>query len=539
MAPIERKILWADDEIELLRPHILFLEEKGYRVTPVSNGDDAVACAAREKFDAVLLDETMPGRGGLETLEAIKERDPSLPVVLVTKNEAESLMDEAIGRRISDYLLKPVRPTQIFLALKRLLDGDRLHETRLARDYVAELAKARAEAGVAVDWRRWIEIHLRSAQWDVELDAAGDPGLRQAHADQRRELNVEFCQYVESTYEKWVRPGVRPGAGTADGGNGDAVPAGTRPPMSVDVIERWVMPHLRAGKRVTLVIIDCMRLDQWLTVEPILRQFFDITLDHQISILPTATPYSRNAIFSGLFPDEIQKEFPEYWQEISGDERSKNRYERQLLEKLLERHDISTAPGLKYIKISNTEEASHVRRNVVTFQNIPLVAMVFNFLDMLTHGRSESDLLRELAPDESAFRSVMRSWFSHSALFESLRWLSKQDSVVVITTDHGAVLSRRSSLVYGNRETSTNLRFKFGGNLGCDTRAAVHVKDPTRFRLPADSLNKHYIVAKEDFYFVYPTKFHEYEGRYRGSFQHGGISLDEMILPVATLLPRG
>jgi hypothetical protein len=210
-----------------------------------------------------------------------------------------------------------------------------------------------------------------------------------------------------------------------------------------------------------------------------------------------------------------------------------------LLEKLLERHEVSTAPGLKYIKVSNADEASHVRRNVVTFQNIPLVAMVFNFLDMLTHGRSESDLLRELAPDESAFRSVMRSWFNHSALFESLRWLSKQDGVVVITTDHGAVLSRRSSLVYGNRETSTNLRFKFGGNLGCDPRAAAHVKDPSRFRLPADSMNKHYIVAKEDFYFIYPTKFHEYESRYRGSFQHGGISLDEMILPVATLVPRG
>ncbi|HEU4724323.1 MAG TPA: bifunctional response regulator/alkaline phosphatase family protein [Candidatus Eisenbacteria bacterium] len=524
MAPNERKILWADDEIELLRAHILFLEEKGYRVTPVSNGEDALASTLREKFDAVLLDESMPGKGGLETLESIKEHDPGLPVILVTKNEAESLMDEAIGRRISDYLLKPVRPMQIFLALKRLLDGDRLHETRLARDYVAELARARAEAGPAPDWRRWIEIHSRSAQWDVELDAAGDAGLRQAHADQRREMNVEFCQYVEANYESWTRAG-------AD--------AAERPPLSVDVVERWVAPHLKAGKRVTLVVIDCMRLDQWLTVEPILRPYFDIALDHQISILPTATPYSRNAIFSGLFPDEIQKQFPEFWQEISADERSKNRFERQLLEKLLERLSISVAPGLKYLKVSNVEEASHVRRNVVTFQNIPLVAMVFNFLDMLTHGRSESDLLKELAPDESAFRSVMRSWFNHSALFDALKWLSKQDGVVIVTTDHGAVLSRRSSLVYGNRETSTNLRFKYGVNLGCDARAAVHVKDPTRFRLPADALNKHYIVAKEDFYFIYPTKFHEYENRYRGSFQHGGISLDEMILPVATLTPRG
>jgi CheY-like chemotaxis protein len=522
MPPTERKVLWADDEIDLLRAHILYLEEKGYRVTPVSNGDDAVACAAREKFDAVLLDESMPGRGGLETLEAIKERDPSIPVLLVTKNEAEALMDEAIGRRISDYLLKPVRPNQVFLALKRLLDADRLQESRIARDYVAELARMRAEAGPTPDWRRWIEIQGRSAQWDLELDVAGDRGLQQAQADQRRELNVEFCQYVEATYDSWVRPG-----------------AADRPPLSVDVIERWVAPHLREGKRVTFIVIDCMRLDHWLTVEPLIRPYFDIALDHQISILPTATPYSRNAIFAGLFPDEIQTKFPEYWQEVSGNERSKNRFERQLLERQLERLGVSVAPGLKYLKVSNAEEASHVRRNVVTFQNIPLVAMVFNFLDMLTHGRSESDLLKELAPDESAFRSVMRSWFAHSALFDSLKWLAKQDSVVVVTTDHGAVLSRRSALVYGNRETSTNLRFKFGTNLGCDARQAMHVKDPTRLRLPADALNKHYIVAKEDFYFVYPTKFHEYESRYRGSFQHGGISLDEMILPVATLTPRG
>jgi CheY-like chemotaxis protein len=329
MAATERKILWADDEIEHLRPHILFLEEKGYRVTPVTNGDDAVACAGREKFDAVLLDESMPGRGGLETLEAIKEHDPGIPVLLVTKNEAESLMDEAIGRRISDYLLKPVRPNQVFLALKRVLDADRLQESRVARDYVAELARMRAESGATPDWRRWIEIHGRSAQWDLELDAAGDPGLRQAQADQRRELNVEFCQYVEGAYAGWVVP--------------DAV---DRPPLSVDVIERWVAPHLRAGKRVTFLVIDCMRLDQWLAVEPLIRPHFDVVLNHQISILPTATPYARNAIFAGLFPDDIQKQFPEYWQEVSGNERSKNRYERQLLERQLDRLGVSVSPGL-------------------------------------------------------------------------------------------------------------------------------------------------------------------------------------------------
>ena len=515
-----RKVLWADDEIDLLKPHILLLEERGFLVTPVSNGNDAVACAAREKFDVVLLDESMPGMGGLATLEAIKERDPAIPIVLVTKNEAESLMNEAIGRRIDDYLLKPVRPAQIYLALKRLLEADRLQESQRARNYVAELARLRMDSSEGLDWRGWIDLYARSAQWDVELDQVDDVGLKQAQADQRRELNVEFSSYVESRYESWVR-----------GSDG--------PPLSTKVVERWVAPHLRAGKRVFLLVIDCMRLDQWLTIEPLVRPHFDIELEHQISILPSATPYSRNAIFSGLLPDEIHRQLPEFWQEASLDERSKNRYERQLLDLQLKRLDVKLPSGLKYLKVYNADEASHIRRNIVTYQSIPLVAIVFNFLDMLTHGRSESDLLKELAPDESAFRSVMRSWFLHSALFDALKWMAKQDVVVVVTTDHGAVLSRRSALVYGNRETSTNLRFKFGSNLGCDPKQAVHLKEPGRFRLPSDTLNKQYIIAKEDFYFVYPTKFHEYEGKYRGSFQHGGISLEEMVLPVATLLPRG
>src|SRR5262245_22830569 len=517
----DRKILWADDEIDLLKPHILFLESKGYRVTSVSNGTDAVACAAREKFDLVLLDESMPGLGGLATLEAIKERDPLVPVVLVTKNEAESLMDEAIGKRIDDYLIKPVRPTQIFLALKRLLESDRLQDSQRARDYVAELSRLRAEPTGGLDWRGWVDLYARGAQWDVELDKVEDDGLKQAHQDQRRELNVEFSQYVESSYASWV-------AGSE-----------TRPPLSTDVLSRWVAPHLIEKRRVYFILVDCMRLDQWLTVEPLVRELFEVSVDYHVSILPTATPYSRNAIFAGLFPDQIQKQHPEYWHEGPGDERSKNRYERQLLEVQLRKLGIELGTPPKYIKIYNAEEANNVRRNVVTFQTIPFVALVFNFLDMLTHGRSESDLLRELAPDESAFRSVMRSWFLHSSLFDALKWMAKQECVVVLTTDHGAILSRRSALVYGNRETSTNLRFKFGSNLACDPKFAVQVKDPSRFRLPADAMNKSYIVAKEDFYFVYPTKFHEYENKYRGSFQHGGISLEEMILPTVTLTPRG
>src|SRR2546428_6121668 len=288
----------------------------------------------------------MPGLGGLATLEAIKERDPLVPVVLVTKNEADSLMAEAIGKHIADSLIKPVRPTQIFLALRRLLEADRLQDSQRARGYVAEQARLRAESTGGLDWRGWIDLYARSAQWDVELDQVDDEGLKQAQADQRRELNVEFSSYVESHYQSWV-------------GGGDG------PPMSSNVVERWVAPHLREGGRVFLLVIDCMRLDQWLTVEPLLRPYFDIDLRHQVSILPSATPYSRNAIFSGLLPDEIQPDHPNYWQEASTDERSKNRFERQLLDLQLARLDIKLPSGLKYVKIYNAEEASHVRRNIV------------------------------------------------------------------------------------------------------------------------------------------------------------------------------
>ena len=333
MASQDRKILWADDEIDLLKPHILLLESKGYRVTSVSNGNDAVTCATREKFDVVLLDESMPGLGGLATLEAIKEHDPLVPIVLVTKNEAESLMDEAIGKRIDDYLIKPVRPTQIFLALKRLLEADRLQDGQRARDYVAELSRLRAESTGGLDWRGWVDLYARSAQWDVELDKVEDDGLKQAHQDQRRELNVEFGQYVESAYASWVDP---------------ATKVEDRPPLSPDVLERWVAPHLREKRRVYFILVDCMRLDQWLTIEPLLRELFDVAVDHHISILPTATPYSRNAIFAGLYPDAIMKEHPEFWNEGPGDERSKNRFEKPLLEQNLVRMGIElTSPDVE------------------------------------------------------------------------------------------------------------------------------------------------------------------------------------------------
>jgi CheY-like chemotaxis protein len=513
-----RRILWADDEIEMLRPHILFLEQKGFAVTPVPNGEDALGELSRGRFDVVLLDEMMPGLGGLETLNAIKSRDIGVPVILVTKSEEESLMNEAIGRHISDYLIKPVNPSQVFLACKRVLETQRLQDSRHKQDYVAEMQRWQQLNLRSLDVAGWMQLAVDCARWDVGFDGAPEQGLEQAHADFRRGLNVEFGRFVEENYPRWVR-----------GGEG-------RPMLSTDVVKSAVVPPLRDGRRVVMIVIDCMRLDQWFTLEPLLEELFELERNYYVSILPTATPYSRNAIFSGLLPAELWKQHPEMWQEGGPQERTRNRFERQLLDLQLQSLGLTITP--KYSKIYDNDEAHQLRRQIATFAGVPLVALVFNFLDILAHGRSESDILQELAPDEAAFRAVMKAWFVHSPLYDIFRALATQDVTVVLTTDHGAVLGRRAALVYGNRDTSTNLRYKWGVNLNSDAKQAVILRKPMDFMLPDDGVNKNYLIAREDFYFVYPTRFHEFERQFRGSFQHGGISLEEMMLPLVTLTPR-
>ncbi|TMQ50016.1 MAG: bifunctional response regulator/alkaline phosphatase family protein [Candidatus Eisenbacteria bacterium] len=515
-----RRILWADDEIDLLRPHIKFLEQKGFSVTPVPNGEDALAELARGRFDVVLLDEMMPGLGGLETLDQIKSRDLGLPVILVTKSEEETLMNEAIGRHITDYLIKPVNPSQVFIACKRVFDAQRLQESQRTRDYVSEMQRWQALDLRALDSEGWINLAVEVARWDVRFDEMSDDGLKQAHGDFRRGLNIEFGRFIEEHYSGWVH------GRTA------------RPTLSTDVVRQAIVPHLQQGRRVVFIIIDCMRLDQWFALEPLLESLFELRREHYFSILPTATPYSRNAIFSGLLPAELRQRHPDLWQETNPEERTKNRYERQLLDHQLERLHSAPERGTKYLKIYDADEAHQTRRQINSFSGVPLVSLVFNFLDILAHGRSESEILQELAPDEAAFRAVMKAWFVHSPLYDIFRALASQDCVVVLTTDHGAVLGRRAALIYGNRETSTNLRYKYGTNLNCDAKHAVMVRKPMDFQLPDDGVGKNYVLAREDFYFVYPTRFHEYERQYRGSFQHGGISLEEMILPLVTLTPR-
>jgi CheY-like chemotaxis protein len=521
MSPVERqRILWADDQIDLLKPHLIFLEEKGYTVTGVPNGDDAIALLEKEPFDVLLLDEMMPGKNGLETLIEVRAIRQDIPIIMITKSEEEDLMNKALGYSVQDFLVKPVNPVQIFSAIKRLFESKSIQESQLTQDYISQYREISNENMDKADWRRWLEVNRFLTAWDMSLDAFEGTGLEQTHKDLRRDLNLSFCRYIEGIYPKWLEPGME-----------------DRPRLSPEVFSHYVKPYVESGRQVVFIVIDCMRLDQWMVVEEMLKPLYQIRRDEYFAILPTATPYARNSIFAGLFPSEIEKQLPQYWVESPKEELSLNRYEKDLLAEQLKRHGLGN-PGLKYAKISNINEANELYRQIGSFSKIPIVALVFNFLDILAHGRSQSDILQEIAPDEAAFRSLMGSWFRHSALFDILRVLAKQGAVVIVTSDHGSVLCRRSSLVHGNRDTSTGIRYKYGDNVSCDAKQAVKVKDPKTYLLPATSRTKNYVLAKENYYFVYPTNFHEYEQLYLGSFQHGGLSLEEMIVPCAILDPR-
>ncbi|MBI4417210.1 MAG: response regulator [Ignavibacteriales bacterium] len=519
MSAFGKKILWVDDEIDLLRAHVLLLEQKGYRVETATNGEDAVHLVRNGAYDLVFLDEMMPGIGGLQTLAEMKELKPALPVVLITKNEAESLMDEAIGVKISDYLTKPVNPSQVLLAVKKILEAKKIAGGIVSRDYIQEFQNISLRLSGPMDGRDWRELYQRITLWDLELDGHPELGLRQTLQDQKKESNGAFGKFVERSYRGWV----------------NALP-GERPVLSVDVVERFVLPHVTGRTPVFFFVVDCMRLDQWLVMEDLLREFFSVERDLYYSILPTATPYSRNGIFSGLFPLDLEQRFPELWEAGEDDEKSRNRDEHMLLDKLLERKRVPGKPETKYIKILDAEFGKQIEQNILSYLPSRLTAIVVNFVDMLAHGRSDSPLLKEIAPDEAAYRSLTRTWFQHSSLFGMLKTLSGQkDVTIVITTDHGSIRCLHGSKIIGDRETSTNLRYKYGRNLKVDDRQAVFVKNPAEFKLPRASVTTNYVLAREDYYFVYPTDYHRYLNQYRDSFQHGGISMEEMILPVATL----
>lgn len=515
------KILWVDDEIELLRPHILLLAEKGYTVETSTNGEDAVQMVKQRFFDLVFLDETMAGMGGLRTLSEIKDLRPEIPVVMITKNEDEGLMEEAIGEKISYYLTKPVNPSQVLLACKKILEGKKIAGEHASRDYTKEFNNISMALQMNPGPAEWTSIYSNLVEWSMEMDSHPELGLKQTLTDQIRECNVEFSKFVERNYRHWLE-------------------AEKRPTLSVDIADRYLVPELKGdASSVFFFVIDCLRMDQWMMMETILRELYDIKRDYYFSILPTATPYSRNSIFSGIYPSEIEGRFPEIWEQWEDDDNSRNRYEHQFLDKLLERRKITLKPDSKYVKIIDAEFGRSIENNILSYAKNRLTSIVVNFVDILAHGRSDSQILKEIAPDEAAYRSLTKSWFMHSSLYSMLKILSRQKHVkIVLTTDHGSIRSLRGTKVLGDRDASTSLRYKYGRNLKCDERHAIFVKNPADFRLPRRSVTINYLIAKEDYYFVYPTDYHKYMAQYRDSFQHGGISMEEMILPVVTMTPK-
>ena len=515
-----KRILWVDDEIDLLRPHLLFLQQRGYQVDAVTNGDDALALLRGYAYDLILLDEQMPGRRGLDVLEMIRRDDPHARVVMVTKSEEDRTMTEAIGRQVEDYLVKPTSPRQVLSVVTRILEGSSIRQQRAAQDFAARwpaLTRMREEAAGQEDFA---QVYQELVEWHLRLESAGETGLLGTVEALQDDLRHDFGRWVTSQYPSWVR------------GKGDP------PEMSVDIVERRLLPLL--GKEpVFFVVLDCMRLDQWRAIAPLLSDYFDVDESYHYSILPTATPYARNAIFAGRFPDEIAAEFPQWW-DSAGDEGSLNAFEDELLRQQLRRltgRDVS----VHYEKVFTDRKSDQVRGRIRSAARIrgSVIALVFNFVDLMTHGRSESPILMEVAKDEAALRQLTRSWFERSTAFAVLKEAATQGCRVVLTTDHGSIHCRRPATVYARRGASANLRYKFGNNLRARDRASAFTTSRAAdLRVPAGPLGTTHLVALDDYFFVYPTKLRAYQRRYRNSFLHGGISPEEMIVPVAVLRPR-
>jgi CheY-like chemotaxis protein len=513
----KKKILWVDDEIDSLRPHILFLEQKGFEILTALSGDDAIKIVRQESIDLVLLDEQMPGKDGLTTLEEIKEIRPHLPVVMVTKSEEEALMEEAIGQKIDDYLTKPVNPSQVLLVAKRILDTKKIITESQMKRYITEINRFNQKLYSTMEPEDWQEAARLLGSWDMEFDQTPDAGLMQTHLGTRKDWNTEFTKYLEKNYSRWLF-------------------SENRPALSPDILRKVMLPLLRNGKKILLLVVDCMRLDQWMTIESLVAEYYDIERQTYFSMLPSATPFARNALFSGLFPDDIAQMYPDNY--AVNDEGSLNRNEGTFLADFLAREKIKLNGNVRYEKVFDNTEGEVLAKRASDYFQSEMVAFVFNFLDILSHGRSNNVILKEIAGSEAAFRSLMKSWFVHSPLFSIMKSFAERDFTVIVTSDHGSVLCSRGTMAHGKKDTSTNLRYKYGDNLNCTPKEALLIKKPQDYRLPSFNLATTYIIAKEDFYFVYPNKYNEYIRQFQNSFQHGGISLEEMVVPVAIMTPK-
>lgn len=514
-----RSVLWVDDEADLLEPHRLFLADKGYDVAVATNADDAVEMLRRRSYDVLLLDEQMPGKRGLDAYREVREVAPQLPVVMVTKSENDATLREALGAEVSDYLVKPVNPRQVLSVVTRLLEGASLRRQAVARAYVERFRSLELERDRVLDWRGWIDRYDELVRWDLDLVEAGERGLHESLRALFPDMHREFAQFMRKAYPAWL-----------------ADLEGDRPPLSIDVVGEFVLPVLRTRPAVILVVVDCLRLDQWRILEPAVAPLFEVETTHYFAVLPTATPYARNALFAGLFPGEIAARFPDWWGER--DDETLNAHERELLTAQL--RELRVSASVRYEKVSSPMDSDDLLRRLPTaIGHEGVSAFVFNFVDLLTHGRSESAILFEVARDEIALRDLTHQWFQRSALLALLQEAARRGITVVVTSDHGSIHCTTPATVFARRDATQNLRYKFGEDLRAErAEHALLFPNADDLRLPRRGLGANTLLAVGDTFFVYPTRLREYQGRYRGSFLHGGVTPEECIVPLALLTPR-
>jgi len=509
-------LLWADDEMDLLRPHILFLENKGYEVMTVTNGQDALDLCRKHTFDLIMLDENMPGLSGLETLSRIKDLTPSVPVVMVTKSEEENIMDQAIGGKIADFLIKPVNPSQILMTLKKNIHQRDILSEKTDSNYQQNFGRLGMQINDARSFEDWTEVYRQLVSWELQLSEA-DSNMTEMLKMQKNEANGGFAKFVKKNYQDWTNS------------------SDNRPLMSPDIFKRKVFPLLDKGEKVVLLVLDNFRYDQWRQLNVELGQAFSVEEELYMSILPTATQYARNAIFSGLMPNKIAQMFPDLWVD-EDEEEGKNLNEAPLVQTQLDRYRRKNT--FSYHKINDSQGAEKLVSQFKQFQHYDLNVVVLNFIDMLSHARTESKTVRELAKDEAAYRSITLSWFRHSPVRELLKLLADSDYTVIITTDHGSIRVDKPVKVLGDRNVNTNLRYKLGKNLSYNAKEVFEVKEPAKVQLPSPNISTTYIFATGSDFFAYPNNYNHYVSYYKDTFQHGGISMEEMLIPLITLQPK-
>ncbi|MCJ7446465.1 MAG: PglZ domain-containing protein [Bacteroidales bacterium] len=512
------RILWTDDEIEALKPHIYFLEEKGYTIDICSNGNDTVDLVRNNSYDLIFLDEHMPGLSGIETLRLIREIRTDIPVVMITKSEEEDIMEAAIGSEIADYLIKPVKPKQILLAIKKILDQRRLVTEKTTTDYRQEFSRIGNMITAARTFSDWTELYRKITFWESELEKSTDQGMTEILKMQENEANNSFTRFVMNSYLSWLNP-MNP----------------DNPLLSPSLFSKKIFPLINKNRPLFFILIDNMRFDQWKIISAELAGLYRIIEeDIYFSILPTATQFSRNSIFSGLMPSQIANSMPQFWINDDEDE-GKNNFEEELFRSLLKRNSLEYR--WSYSKVSSTAEGKKVNEKIRQMLENDINILVFNFVDILSHARTDIGVIRDIADDEPAYRSLIRSWFIHSSLFELLKILSAHQVRIIFSTDHGTIKVQNPVKVIGDRKTSSNLRYKMGRNLDYDPRQVFEVKYPEKAFLPKTNISSRYIFALNKDFLIYQNNYNYYAGYYKNTFQHGGISMQEMMLPFAVLEP--